>query len=125
MQQGTGRGGGQRWAWTHKYAVPMFVTSLIAVILSGSGLLAVTVFANSGRSSVADAGIDPCVVGTWRTVSHSETIPTIDVPVELASGGADLVFNPDGTGSTDYGEGDDAGGREHPRGVLRQGHLRV
>jgi hypothetical protein len=104
----------QRWAWTHKYAVPMFVTSLIAVALSGSGLVAVMVFASgddgsggngSGGNGDAESEIDPCMVGTWRTVGHTETIPTINETVELVSGGADVVFHADGTGTNDYSDG--------------------
>jgi hypothetical protein len=111
---GLGYRQGMRWAWTHKYAVPMFVSSLVAVVLSGSGLVAVMVFANGGdrpgdnggpetsgtETSGTETGIDPCVLGTWEVVEYTEN--TAGVTAELTRGTPVFTFEEDGTGVADF-----------------------
>lgn len=94
-----------RWAWTHKYAVPMFISSLIAVVLAGSGLLAVTVFANGGDGDGGEdeSGIDPCVIDTWRTVSYEEDGELGSA--EMVDGEPTFTFDENGTGLADFGTG--------------------
>jgi hypothetical protein len=94
----------QRWAWTHRHAVPMFVASLISVVVSGLGLLAVV---NADWDGGADPEDPGCLVGQWRMVSHTETLDAGGTPVQLTlvGEGAAYEFREDGTGSADYGEG--------------------
>lgn len=96
----------QRWAWTHRYAVPMFIASLVAVALSGTGLIAVLVLDDDGGGDPR-SGIDPCVLGTWRTVSQTERVSSLgqDVQLTLAGEGPLHVYRGDGTASVDYGDG--------------------
>lgn len=96
----------QRWAWTHRYAVPMFVASLVAVVLSGSGLIAVVVLDDDDGTD-PQSGIDPCVIGAWRMTSHTEEITSLGIATQLtlAGEGALYEFREDGTGSGDYGSG--------------------
>jgi hypothetical protein len=76
----------QRWAWTYRYAVPMFVTALVAVLLASSALVAVLVFERSGT---AVAG-EECLVGRWRTVSQEEAVPLYGQRLELVGEGPEM-----------------------------------
>ncbi|QSB14807.1 hypothetical protein JQS43_25770 [Natronosporangium hydrolyticum] len=91
----------QRWAWTYRYAVPMFVTALIAVLLTSSALVAVLVFERSGA---AVAG-EECLVGSWRTVSQQEAVPLTEQRLELVGDGPVVEYRADGTGISDHGSG--------------------
>lgn len=91
-----------RWAWTHKHAVPMFVASLIAVILAGSGLVGVMVFAG-GDDGGSEQGTDSCVQGTWQVVSYTEDSELGSA--EMVAGEPVFGFQEDGTGLADFGDG--------------------
>jgi hypothetical protein len=95
----------QRWAWTHRYAVPMFVSSLVAFVLSGSALTAVLVLDDDPTDP--QSGIDRCVLGTWRMTSHTEEISSLGLTTQLTLTGEGALYNfhEDGTGSGEYGEG--------------------
>ena len=61
--------------------------------------------AGSASPSLA-AGLDPCLVGTWRGVSGSQFNDILGEPTEFNGPGPDSVtLKPNGTGSTDYGTG--------------------
>jgi hypothetical protein len=96
----------RRWAWTHKYAVPMFLASVVAVLVTGLGLLAVVNVDWDGGTDPG-SGIDECVVGQWRMVSHTEQLEAGGIPLRLTlvDEGAVYEFRADGTGSADYGDG--------------------
>jgi hypothetical protein len=97
-----------RWTWTHKYAVPMFVSSLIAVVLAGLGWIAALNLDRDGTDPEdPDSGIDECLLGRWRMLSHTERLEAGGVPLQLTldSEGAVYEFREDGTGSGDYGDG--------------------
>lgn len=121
----------RRWAWTHIYAVPTFVASVIAVVLAGSVLVAVVVFSRGGSSDSAgpadptgavdlidsadsgdppdsdsdsDADIDECVVGRWRVVSSSQRFQ-VGIDLTQIGEGAVFEFGADGIGTADYGTG--------------------
>lgn len=91
----------QRWAWTNRYAVPMFVTALIAVLVASSALVAVLAFERSGA---AVAG-EECLVGSWRTVSQREAVPLTEQRLELVGDGPVVKYRADGTGFSDHGSG--------------------
>jgi hypothetical protein len=95
----------QRWGWTHRYAVPMFVASLVAVVLAGGGLIAVTVLDDDDANP--DSGIDSCLLGSWRMMSHTEELSSLGQTIQLTltGEGALYEFREDGTGSADYGTG--------------------
>lgn len=84
----------------------MFVSSLVAVILSGSGLVAVTVFANGGDGSSGtntngtENGIDPCVPGKWEVIEYTEN--TSGATAEMTRGTPVFTFEDDGTGVADF-----------------------
>jgi hypothetical protein len=97
----------KRWAWTHRYAVPMFMSSLVAVVLAGSGLVGVMVFAggdgsreNGGGDGSGEQGFDSCVLGTWRVVSYREQ--TQLGSAEMIEGEPAFSFQEDGTGLADF-----------------------
>jgi hypothetical protein len=82
----------------------MFVASLTAVVLSGSGLVAVLLLDRDG------GGTEPaeCLLGRWRMVSHTEELSSLGQTVQLTlvgDEGAVYEFRDDGTGSADYGSG--------------------
>jgi hypothetical protein len=81
----------------------MFVSSLVAVVLAGSGLVAVVLFNRDG----GDPDHPDCLIGSWRMVSHTEQVPTLGQTVQLtlAGEGAVYEFREDGTGFADYGSG--------------------
>jgi hypothetical protein len=96
----------RRWAWTHRYAVPMFVTALVAFLLSATGLVAVLVLDDDGGGTDPQSGIDPCVLGNWRAVSHTERLSALgqDTQFTLAGEGPRFEFGGDGVGSVDFGD---------------------
>jgi hypothetical protein len=90
----------QRWAWTHTYAVPLFVCSLVAVILTGGALVGVLVSGLGERR-----GGEHCLVGQWRIVSQrqgSELGSVLGGTLDLVGQGPRFTFNADGTGHADY-----------------------
>ena len=57
-------------------------------------------------SSSLAAGLDPCVVGTWKGVSQLVTNYVSGEPAEFTgSGPASITLRPDGTGTTVWGSG--------------------
>jgi len=90
----------QRWAWTHRYAVPMFVASVVSVILAGGGLIAVIWLGDGDPTDPEQPGVDRCLVGTWQTTSHVQEEPL--GRVVLADDGPVFELREDGTGVTDY-----------------------
>jgi hypothetical protein len=110
----------QRWAWTHRYAVPMFVASLVAVVLSGAALTVVLMLdrasGSGGERGFGDnaqtnpgggpgsgqpgdtegqgdgAGNDSggCLVGSWRVVSQTQGVSS-GLGALLGGGRVDLA----------------------------------
>lgn len=80
----------------------MFVTSLVAVLLAGGGLVAVMVFANGGDGD--QSGTEDCLPGTWELTAYTQQVPGSGSG-ELVDGTPVFTFNPDGTGTADYGDG--------------------
>lgn len=82
----------------------MFVASLVAVLLAGSGLIAALVFIRDGDGS-GDNGSEAgdCVVGTWRVVSYTEDSEL--GAAEMTEGEAIFTFAADGAGLADFGDG--------------------
>jgi hypothetical protein len=82
----------------------MFVSSLVAVTLSGSGWIAVMVFANGGDGSSGtngtEAGIDPCVLGTWEVIEYTEN--SSGATAQMTRGTPVFTFEDDGTGVADF-----------------------
>lgn len=120
----------QRWAWTHTYAVPLFVTSLVAVVLAGGALAGVLVFdrggepggdrsggptptptpsPGSGPSSDPRPGPDgtvpECLIGTWEVVEQTQGMALVPNTLDLVGDGPVYELQPDGTGRVDYGDG--------------------
>lgn len=116
----------QRWAWTYQYGKPLLLASVVAVVLSGSGLLVAVNTIGDGDDVPVDPTASPtlaasatpaagptqssgtstvtgpeCVVGTWRTVELEEDLTTgiltADDPVTFTYAG-------DGTATVDYGD---------------------
>lgn len=116
-----------RWAWTYQYGKPLLLGSVVAVILSGSGLLvAVNTIGGDGGAPVepttgpsrpaasvtpaagptassepSDHGGPECVVGTWRTVELEEDLTT---GILTAEDPVTFMYTEDGTATIDYGE---------------------
>jgi hypothetical protein len=86
----------------------MFVASLVAVVLTGSGFVWVLI-AGDDDPGGGGGGIDACVLGRWRVVSHTEDMSALGTTVrlQLPEGGQGPVvdFRSDGTGRADYGTG--------------------
>jgi hypothetical protein len=84
----------------------MFISSVVAVLVSGLGLLAVVNLDWDGGTD-PDSGIDDCLVGRWRMVSHTEALDAAGTTVQLTlvGEGALYEFREDGTGAADYGSG--------------------
>lgn len=139
----------QRWAWTHTYAVPLFVTSLVALLLVGAGWTAVltgwtaVLMFNRDADDPTDSGaaagqntptpglddspeelddpvaeeedeeptldsageIDPCVVGLWELVEHSERLEALGGSFVLTGEGPLVEYRADGSATSDYGVG--------------------
>jgi hypothetical protein len=95
----------QRWAWTHKYAVPMFLASVASVVVTGLGLLAVVNLDWDGGSDPGGGGpgLDDCVFGQWQVVTYSES--TELGTAEMVEGEPVFSFEEDGTGRADFGAG--------------------
>lgn len=87
--------------------MPMFIASLVAVLLSGAGLIAVlTLDRDSGTDP--QSGIDPCVLGAWRMVEHTERLSALGQDVQLTLADGESVryeYRPDGTATADWGDG--------------------
>lgn len=106
----------QRWGWTHRYAVPMFVASVVAVLLVGAAAVALLAGGpdgdpGSGPGTGGTApplsgvdGVDPCLVGTWQVVAQTEPMPGAAGTMMLDGEGAVFEFRSDGTGTGDYGD---------------------
>lgn len=94
----------QRWAWTHTYAVPLFVASLVAVLLAGSGLVAVVVFDRArtpgGGGDPRPGGVD-CQVGTWELTGYTENKDGLGT-ARMLGGSPVFTFGSDGSGVADY-----------------------
>ncbi|HEY3872144.1 MAG TPA: serine/threonine-protein kinase [Actinocrinis sp.] len=50
-------------------------------------------------------GVDPCVIGTWRTVIDIATTTIDGAPTQFTGPGPTTTYRPDGTGFTDFGSG--------------------
>jgi hypothetical protein len=86
--------------WVNAHALPLFLTALAMVGVTGSGLLAVLIL---GRDD------DPpptagCPVGTWRMTSYVENLPALGGKLTLVGDGPVYEFRADGSGRADYGE---------------------
>lgn len=87
------------------FIVPLVVLSVLLVALVVAIVVVLVVRGTGSRGPAAD-GIDPCVVGTWRMVTHREDVTTLrfgEVTFTSAGPGATVRLNRDGTGVTDYG----------------------
>jgi hypothetical protein len=73
----------------------MFVASLVAVLLSGGGLVAVLAFADG---STGDP--DRCVLGAWEVAEYTEN--SGGGAAEMTSGTPVFTFHGDGTGVADF-----------------------
>lgn len=94
----------QRWAWTRTYAVPLFVASVVLVLLAGAGLTVVLVFERTGQRSGGGGGDQgQCIVGRWEMTAHTESFA--GVRLTLDGPGAQVEYRPDGTAVSDYGDG--------------------
>lgn len=94
----------QRWAWTHTYAVPLFVASVVTVILAGAGLTVVLVFDRTGQRPGGGGDQAQCIVGRWQMTAHRETLPLVGGDLTLDGPGAQVEFRPDGTAVANYGD---------------------
>lgn len=93
-QGGSQRSGAGRWDWTYRYGVHLLVTSVVAVVLAGGGLVAA--LALGGETA-------PCVVGRWQVVAQDQEMSVGDF--RLVGQGPVVEYRADGTGLTDYGDG--------------------
>jgi hypothetical protein len=103
--------------------VPLIVLSVIAVILV-IGIVGVVVVradgsgdngngngnnANgnnaNGNTGTNAAGIDKCVIGTWRITSAKEKVELEGSLTEFTARGGTVELKSDGTGKIDYGSG--------------------
>ena len=87
--------------WTRRYAVPFFVCSLAAFVLSATALTAALVADRRRPAERVD-----CVVGTWQAVDYWEMDPAFGLGrLELRGDGHVFEFRSDGAGSVDFGDG--------------------
>jgi hypothetical protein len=90
--------------------VPLIVLSVVAVILV-IGIVGVVVVRagqdedKGGGGGTTAAGIDECVVGTWRVTSAKEKVEQNGTITEFTSRGGTVELKADGTGRSDYGSG--------------------
>jgi hypothetical protein len=91
----------QRWAWTYRYAVPLFVASLVSVILSGSGFVAVLVLDNADDTGGDEIVEELCETGTWRVTNYTEQGALGSA--RMIEGEPTFQFHDDGTGLADFG----------------------
>lgn len=82
----------QRWAWTHTYAVPLFVTSLVALLLVGAGWTAVLVATRPADDPTGPAATDgpgggPATGGPDDTRSPGSSDPGGTDPGTTPAGG--------------------------------------
>jgi hypothetical protein len=97
--------------------VPLIVLSVIAVFLVAGIITVVLVRAGGdeptndpttapptpGPTDTVAAGLDKCVVGTWRVTSAREKVDLDGKLVEFTASGGTAEFRGDGTGTFDYG----------------------
>jgi hypothetical protein len=97
--------------------VPLIVLSVLAVFLVAGIVTVVLVKSGSGSGSdgptkdpttaaptdTVAAGLDKCVVGTWRVTSAKEKVDLDGQLVEFSASGGTAEFRADGTGTYDYG----------------------
>lgn len=92
----------QRWQWTHTYGVHLLVFSIVAVVLAGSGLIAVLAFrpdpSDPGQLTLGEA----CVPGRWQIVEQQDQL-SFGI-VTLVGDGPVVEYEPDGTATIDYGD---------------------
>lgn len=89
--------------WTRRYAVPFFVCSLTAFVVTATALAVVLV---SRRPTSPPPRPVDCVVGMWQAVSYWEVNPAFGAErLELRGAGHVFEFREDGTGSVDFGDG--------------------
>jgi hypothetical protein len=98
------------------FVVPLIVLSAVLVLLVGA-IVAVAVARSGGGRTTGGPGsptpaasnlVDPCIVGTWRVISHEERVdlpPVGEVEFTGKEPGARVTLRPDGTGATDFGAG--------------------
>ncbi|HEY8474411.1 MAG TPA: hypothetical protein VIL37_17485 [Natronosporangium sp.] len=91
----------QRWAWTNRHAVPLFVAALVAFVLAGGSLLTVLVLDN--RADGDRPSTESCHTGIWQVTSYTEQDEL--GTARMIEGEPVLRFNEDGTGLADFGNG--------------------
>jgi hypothetical protein len=79
------------------------VASIVAVVLSGTGLLVAVLAFESGDGPGGDGPGGDCVVGRWRIVEQRQE--TASGILTLAGDGPTVEYRADGTGVTDFGDG--------------------
>lgn len=106
----------QRWEWTHTYGVHLLVFSIVAVVISGTGLVVVLSLGSdpdppappppspsgSPTPSAAPISTADCVVGSWLAVELTDIGFT--GTWTLIEGGPSFEYREDGTGLIDYGD---------------------
>jgi hypothetical protein len=119
----------RRWGWTYRYGTPLLVASIVAVVLSGTGLVVTVLAFGDGDvdppeptetpdpppTSVAASqpppteeptpttgGGDDCLIGSWRALELEEDITT--GVLTLDDEGPTFTYREDGTGTIEFGE---------------------
>jgi hypothetical protein len=106
----------RRWAWTYKHGMPLLIASIVAVVVSGSGLVTVLLLSDgepsnnqittptSTPASTPTGPQLPCEVGTWHAVEIEEDITTGILEWAGIGDPPVFIYREDGTGSIDFGE---------------------
>ncbi len=97
------------------------LAAVIVAAVSGAGLVALHNAAGShggpgratapplarpaGASPGPSATLDSCLLGTWTGISEDVTNTIDNEPVQFTGPGPVLTFGPDGSATTDYGQG--------------------
>jgi len=88
----------------------ILVVGIVGVVIArsgngGSGTDDPTTGSTAGATNTVAAGIDTCVVGTWRIASAREKVEFEGSLVEFTASGGSYEYRGDGTGTIDYGSG--------------------
>ncbi|MGL4178788.1 MAG: hypothetical protein ACRCSN_22255 [Dermatophilaceae bacterium] len=102
-------------------ALTLGVVAFVILAFVGGLVTGVAISGTDEASSVRDAGstgqapgtsrprsggaVDPCLVGTWRTVEHSESADTDQGKVTITGVDRTLEITADGTETVTYGSG--------------------